>query len=90
MWAAVCRVLINEIITLRSLYADPSVPALPGREEELILALDQLQASMAALAPTSALMSKHYPRAGLVHVADTARVLTDYQLGRIQQERISV
>ncbi|KAI0028440.1 hypothetical protein K488DRAFT_27143, partial [Vararia minispora EC-137] len=57
MWAAVCRVLINEIITLRSQYVDPSIPAIPGREAELISALDQLQASMAAFAPTSALMS---------------------------------
>ena len=57
MWAAVCRVLINEIITVRSLYADPAAMPQPGREAELFAALDELQATMAHFAPTSALMS---------------------------------
>ncbi|KZV67132.1 hypothetical protein PENSPDRAFT_654321 [Peniophora sp. CONT] len=70
IWAAVCRVLISEIITVRSLYVDPSALPLPGREAELFAALDELQATMAHFAPTSALMN--------------------YQLGRIQQERIAV
>ena len=59
MWAAVCRVLISEIITVRSLYVDPSAVPLPGREAELFAALDELQATMAHFAPSSALMSKH-------------------------------
>ncbi|KAI0311531.1 hypothetical protein OF83DRAFT_750494 [Amylostereum chailletii] len=69
MWAAVCRVMINEIIMMRSLYATPG-PGAPNREGELIAALDQLQATMAVFAPNSALMN--------------------YQLGRIQQERVGI
>lgn len=61
MWAAVCRVLISEIITARSLYVDPSALPLPGREVELFAALDELQAIMAHFAPTSALMSTSLP-----------------------------
>ncbi|VDB94148.1 unnamed protein product [Peniophora sp. CBMAI 1063] len=71
MWAAVCRVMINEIITVRSLYLDPSVLTVPVLgEAELLAALDELQVAMAHFAPSSALMN--------------------YQLGRIQQERIAV
>ena len=65
MWAAVCRVLINEIITVRSLYLDPSVLAVPVLgEAELLAALDELQVAMAHFAPSSALMSTCAPFVG--------------------------
>ncbi|KZV64378.1 hypothetical protein PENSPDRAFT_690833 [Peniophora sp. CONT] len=61
MWAAVGRVFVNEIITVRSLYLDPSVLAVPVLgEAELLAALDELQAAMAHFAPSSALMSTHF------------------------------
>ncbi|KAI0058715.1 hypothetical protein BV25DRAFT_1810255 [Artomyces pyxidatus] len=56
VWAAVGRVIINEIATLRSFHAE-STPSQPQRETELRAALDQLQATMAVFAPNCALIS---------------------------------
>ncbi|THH18650.1 hypothetical protein EW146_g2366 [Bondarzewia mesenterica] len=56
VWVAVCRVFIDEIVSLRSFRID-SAPALPGHEAEIRIAVEQLQTVMAVSAPTSALMN---------------------------------
>ncbi|KAI0028804.1 hypothetical protein K488DRAFT_57718 [Vararia minispora EC-137] len=59
IWAAVCRVLINGIISVRSMYADTPMPSLTRRETELVGMLEQMVSLMASFAPISAIMSMY-------------------------------
>ncbi|KAI0266969.1 hypothetical protein BC834DRAFT_871888 [Gloeopeniophorella convolvens] len=56
LWAAGGRVIINEIIALRSFQVEPT-PSPHRRDTELRNALEQLQSVMAASAPRCALMN---------------------------------
>ncbi|KAI0028439.1 hypothetical protein K488DRAFT_89733 [Vararia minispora EC-137] len=69
IWAAACRVLINEVIFMRAAH-DIDSGLLPPSDAEVIGALNQLQALMTMLAPSCA--------------------LTNYQLGKLLQERAGI
>ncbi|KAH9969300.1 hypothetical protein BGW80DRAFT_1438183 [Lactifluus volemus] len=61
LWSAGCRVIINEIVALRSFHAEPA-PSPQHRDAELRSALEQMQCVMAAHASNCALMNFHLGR----------------------------
>jgi hypothetical protein len=89
LWAASGRVIVNEIVARRCIVAEPTTSP-EQRDGELRNALEQIQSVMAVPALRCGLMSSCLAFFLSIMLRARSRgrysCLTDYYLGRLQQE----
>jgi hypothetical protein len=85
LWAASGRVIVNEIVARRCIVAEQTTSP-EQRDGELRSGLEQIQSVMAVPALRCGLMSSSLGLVNQCFVPLTCPFLTDYYLGRLQQE----